>query len=522
MEEEDKNISLGLEQTKNASEDIQNESNEEISYFDNIDVNLSTDNINIIETNGNEDLLSDVDLSLSDIDSESDEPEINIYSKELRRLPTEWKSHYGRVVWAQANKQFPWWPAFVYDPELVDVKLLKPNLFGKKHVVYHYGSNDYGYAALNAIKDYEEYKLKYEKQSMSKKYISQFEDAKRLAELDLQKSVHERVLWNHEDINPNNKSETNKKKRKNSNVTKDSVNEDDIDNDDTKDKEATKSKPKKKAKIQQSNDNDLTSSTEEIPEKDDELDLDDDSDTSIDKPKKKLKKIVKVKDIKRKKQSNRDLLAQYVKDLRRIIEGESNDEEEVLHIFKKLFKLKSLTLNDFVETKSNELIIELRKHTNPDIANAAKALRKHWVEMVSENKLNHNKFKEDVKISNDSENKTKESKNNKVKSEIVKIPVHAVIRGSVPMPIKKNSNSSSDLLKSEANDPSVSIVEKNEISTSVIIQPVASFNNNNITSTTKTTKTLLRSTPTYLNAFGQKSTSKLTPVNPTDDFNTGK
>lgn len=115
-------------------------------------------------------------------------------------LPDEWKSLYGKVVWCKSKKQYPWWPAYVYDPVRVfdEPRRLAERFAGKKHLVYFYGSNNFDVAAANQIELYTgPAPEKAQQREIGKRDAKAFEHAMELAEEEYHREPAERVLWNH-------------------------------------------------------------------------------------------------------------------------------------------------------------------------------------------------------------------------------------------------------------------------------------------------------------------------------------
>lgn len=147
-----------------------------------------------------------VDASLTEGTLSDEESSINNDSSEFQEradaLSDEWKRLYGTIVWVRTSPAYNWWPAIVYDLSVIPLNLqevvLKKNLFGKKYVIYYYGSNVYDYALPNQIKDYNQYFDEYSKVlPKANKYLLQFQEALKVAAEEINLPIEQRVAWNH-------------------------------------------------------------------------------------------------------------------------------------------------------------------------------------------------------------------------------------------------------------------------------------------------------------------------------------
>ena len=115
------------------------------------------------------------------------------------------------------------WPSYVYNPYKLskrsDIRKRAVKLIGKEHVVYFYGTSagsDFGFVKDKDIKpfDCKDTTALAEKQTVTKKYQSQFTAGRELAAQELLLEVCDRVKWKHKQVRRGrNKGGTKKKAR---------------------------------------------------------------------------------------------------------------------------------------------------------------------------------------------------------------------------------------------------------------------------------------------------------------------
>ncbi len=110
-----------------------------------------------------------------------------------------WKEKYGDVVWAKF-KTFPWWPAFVIDPE--DLAPTEESFkqaqkeVGKSYCVVFYGDHTTGIIKPTGLKELnDETNKEFLQQKLSAKYQKMLPDAIKEAQADLQLSKEKRFSW---------------------------------------------------------------------------------------------------------------------------------------------------------------------------------------------------------------------------------------------------------------------------------------------------------------------------------------
>lgn len=75
----------------------------------------------------------------------------------------------GDIVWAQTDEQFPFWPAYLLDPNNLpeELKHTYQHSSKKKIPVYFYGRNDYDIVSTSRMKDYQKNKDQMKSQHIS-------------------------------------------------------------------------------------------------------------------------------------------------------------------------------------------------------------------------------------------------------------------------------------------------------------------------------------------------------------------
>lgn len=104
-------------------------------------------------------------------------------AKELlpESMPDEYKSEFGRLVWARGHAKWPFWPGVLFNPLALTKTLLQNDLQQVKKgkfVVMYFGmpsSAAFRFVTKNNIKDYDDHKEKLSTQKMEKKYAFHFE-----------------------------------------------------------------------------------------------------------------------------------------------------------------------------------------------------------------------------------------------------------------------------------------------------------------------------------------------------------
>jgi len=121
-------------------------------------------------------------------------------------LPPRFTERFGEVVWASGGAGFGWWPSYVYDPRMTvggARDLARKNL-GKKHLVYFFQCLDTPFAVLpdSKIMTFEEglmenCHLGRVARHAGRNRALQFEEALKVAMLELDKPLDQRMDWNH-------------------------------------------------------------------------------------------------------------------------------------------------------------------------------------------------------------------------------------------------------------------------------------------------------------------------------------
>lgn len=395
------------------------------------------------------------DLDQGDDEEIDEEDEDEKYNA----LPDDWKLMYGEVVWVKANKSFPWWPGYVYDPLRVSARLQQSltKFIGKKHLVYNYGTQDYSIVSPNQIALWQEKLEENKTQKVTALYKNSYPRAFSTAEEEFAKDKEDRVAWNHKSrarksvgrkeavhslskrksseepdvLNTSlqsvkivaNVEDTEKakvhapsaqkvsipKQVKSIKMEKDSKNDEELEDEfeamsDTDDSETKKKKRKKLKKASKEREKSDASKSKEVKKKSKERlksqhndsakskkrsneDVADKShkkakdDSSLDKKKSEntaMKSAKSITALEFKKEDVNETRVQRAIRLTKLIEekvGQSKVDAD--KVVKTLDKIKSMNLNldELLECKFGETLNKLRKHSNVEIANAAKDLR---------------------------------------------------------------------------------------------------------------------------------------------------
>ena len=143
-------------------------------------------------------------------------------------LPPQYTSRFGEVVWAQGGPGFGWWPSYIYDPSMTvekNVRSLAQKNLGKRHLVYFFQCIEAPFDVLLDVKITEwydglaeNYHLGKAARSAGKNRTLQFEEALKIAVLEMGKPLDQRMDWNHPDppLSPQQKKKKipNRKKRR--------------------------------------------------------------------------------------------------------------------------------------------------------------------------------------------------------------------------------------------------------------------------------------------------------------------
>lgn len=110
-----------------------------------------------------------------------------------------WTSKYGSVVWAKF-KTFPWWPAFVIDPQDLapteESYKSAQKLIGKQYCVVFYGDHTTGMIKPEFVKEFnEESEKECLKQKLSARYQKMIVDAIEEAKADIAMPKEKRFSW---------------------------------------------------------------------------------------------------------------------------------------------------------------------------------------------------------------------------------------------------------------------------------------------------------------------------------------
>lgn len=115
---------------------------------------------------------------------------------------------FGEIVWAQGGPGFGWWPSYVYDPRMtvgVARDLARKNL-GRRHLVYFFQCHEAPFAVLpdNKILEWNEGLLENchlgkVARHAGKNRSVMYEEALKVAIVELGKAIDNRMDWNHPD-----------------------------------------------------------------------------------------------------------------------------------------------------------------------------------------------------------------------------------------------------------------------------------------------------------------------------------
>lgn len=110
-----------------------------------------------------------------------------------------WSARYGSVVWAKF-KTFPWWPAFIIDPQDLapteeSYKSAQKEI-GKSYCVVFYGDHTTGIIKPNCIRDFnDEATNEFKGQKLSTRYQKMIVEAIAEANQDVRRPKEERFSW---------------------------------------------------------------------------------------------------------------------------------------------------------------------------------------------------------------------------------------------------------------------------------------------------------------------------------------
>ena len=121
-------------------------------------------------------------------------------------LPLEYRRRFGGIVWAQGGPGFGWWPSYIYDPSKTidkNVRTLAMKHLGKRHLVYFFQCIEASFDVLpeHKIAEWdqgiaENYHLGKAARTSGKNRAMQFEEALKVAALELAKPPDQRMDWN--------------------------------------------------------------------------------------------------------------------------------------------------------------------------------------------------------------------------------------------------------------------------------------------------------------------------------------
>lgn len=115
-------------------------------------------------------------------------------------------SRFGEICWAQGGAGYGWWPSIIYDPRLTvePARSQARKHLGSRHLVYFFQCPDSPFSILpvKQIKRWvdglsEDLHLGRAAKSHGKQRHRSFQEALRVACLEMDKPVHERLDWEH-------------------------------------------------------------------------------------------------------------------------------------------------------------------------------------------------------------------------------------------------------------------------------------------------------------------------------------
>jgi hypothetical protein len=140
---------------------------------------------------------TNVDEAIQEVVNSSD-PTIN-EDERLIDVPTEWKSQFGNVVWTRETPQKSWWPSYVCNPFNVplDIRARAIKHIGKRHIVFYYGSNSYGFVIANNdhMRDYVKERATADLQKISTRFTRGFWKGLPIADSDYCLPFTERTYY---------------------------------------------------------------------------------------------------------------------------------------------------------------------------------------------------------------------------------------------------------------------------------------------------------------------------------------
>jgi len=126
--------------------------------------------------------------------------------QQVAALPPSITSRYGQIVWAHGGTFYGWWPAIIYDPRqtVEPARSQARKHLRSKHLCYFYQCAECPFSILSEkkIKDWleglsEDFHLGRAAKSHGKQRFRSFQQAMEVACLELEKTVHERLDWEH-------------------------------------------------------------------------------------------------------------------------------------------------------------------------------------------------------------------------------------------------------------------------------------------------------------------------------------
>lgn len=126
---------------------------------------------------------------------------------QVAALPPSITSRYGEIVWAQGGPNYGWWPALIYDPRqtVEPARSQARRCLRTKHLCYFYQCQECPFSILperTKIKDWwqgmaEDFHLGKAARSHGKQRFMDFQRALEVACMEMEKTVHERLDWDH-------------------------------------------------------------------------------------------------------------------------------------------------------------------------------------------------------------------------------------------------------------------------------------------------------------------------------------
>jgi len=125
-------------------------------------------------------------------------------------LPPLYTERFGEVVWAQGGPGFGWWPSYIYDPRMTvgGARDLARKHLGRRHLVYFFQCHEAPFAVLpdSKIMEWNEglaenLHLGKVARHTGKNRSIMYDEAIKVAILELGKAIDHRMDWNHPDPN---------------------------------------------------------------------------------------------------------------------------------------------------------------------------------------------------------------------------------------------------------------------------------------------------------------------------------